>query len=180
MKKNPIYLGIALVAMLATHSACSDDNDINPSATSTYTTVNRTIVPKQVPTGSVVEIDDPANFSLKGFGLWDYGPGIPFDRRTDLMPQTYDVTAVSKSAKLLRFFTMTDVHITDKESPAQAIYFRNEPALRGNAVSVYAPIMLYSTHVLDAAVKTINKLYLIIRWIITMILPQEAYMDLEC
>ena len=50
---------------------------------------------------------------------------------------------------------MTDIHITDKESPAQAIYF----GYKGGISSAYSPVMLYTTHVLDAAVQTINALH---------------------
>jgi metallophosphoesterase (TIGR03768 family) len=62
---------------------------------------------------------------------------------------------VQNEAKLLNFFTMTDIHITDKESPAQVIYF----GFRGGIISSYSGIMLYTTHVLDAAVQTINVLH---------------------
>ncbi len=57
--------------------------------------------------------------------------------------------------RLLNFFTITDIHITDKESPAQAIYF----GYKGGVSSAYSPVMLYTTHVLDAAVQTINALH---------------------
>jgi len=158
MKMNKIYSIIAIGLIAIIHFGCNrDDDNINPS--STYTTVDRTIVPRAVPNGNTVAIDDPANFAKNGFGLWDYGPGIPYTKRTDLMLENYDVSSAVKAANLLRFFILTDVHITDKESPAQAIFFKDEPSLGGNAVSVYAPVMLYSTHVLNAAVQTINKLH---------------------
>ncbi len=51
---------------------------------------------------------------------------------------------------------MTDVHITDKESPAQAIFFA--PFAGSNGISCYAPLMPYTTQLLNAAVQTINHL----------------------
>ena len=38
------------------------------------------------------------------------------------MPADYDAAAVP-AARILRFFTITDIHITDFDSPAQAIVF---------------------------------------------------------
>ena len=53
---------------------------------------------------------------------------------------------------------MSDVHITDKESPAQLPWFGwSAPFGAGGLFSsAYSPINLSTTHVLDAAVKTIN------------------------
>ena len=73
----------------------------------------------------------------------------------------------------MNFFTMSDIHITDKESPSQLIYLQQlyYPNLfpppydkLGHypwswETSVYGPVMLYTTHVLDAAVQTINALH---------------------
>ena len=56
---------------------------------------------------------------------------------------------------------MSDIHIVDKESPAQAIYgAADSPSGFGETnTSAYSPIMLSTTHVLDAAVQTINALH---------------------
>src|ERR1019366_3828356 len=56
-------------------------------------------------------------------------------------------------ARLLNFFAITDIHITDKESPSSAIYL----GLKNGISSGYSPVMLDTTHVLDAAVQTINE-----------------------
>jgi metallophosphoesterase (TIGR03768 family) len=157
MKKNRIYLSLAMVTFVTIQAGCGGEV-VTPTKL-TFTTVDRTIVPRAVPSGNSVAIDDPANYAIKGFGLWDYGPGVPYTKHTDLMFENFNVSGVSNAAKLLRFFAFADVHITDKESPAQAIYFKDESALGGNAISVYSPVMLYTTHVLDAAVRTVNKLH---------------------
>jgi len=54
------------------------------------------------------------------------------------MPPAYINTSVTNTAKLLNFFAMTDIHISDKESPAQAIFF----GYKGWLISGYSPIML--------------------------------------
>jgi metallophosphoesterase (TIGR03768 family) len=158
MKKTWIY-SLLIVGTLFIVSRCSSENDNNPAELKIHTTLDRTVVPIAVPSENVVAIDDPANYSKNGFGLWEYGSGIPYDIRLDLMPQSYNNSAVSKSASLIRFFTISDIHLTDKESPAQAIFFRNDIHLGKNSISLYSPLMLYTTHVLDAAVHTINELH---------------------
>jgi metallophosphoesterase (TIGR03768 family) len=50
---------------------------------------------------------------------------------------------------------MADAHITDKESPAQAVIF----GCRWGILAGYSPAMLYTTQVLDAAVQTANALH---------------------
>ena len=67
------------------------------------------------------------------------------------------------AARLLTFFAISDIHITDKESPAQPIY-PGWSALFGPSshrldAGSYSPIILSTTHVLDAAVQTINALH---------------------
>ena len=71
------------------------------------------------------------------------------------MPTNYSGASATNTTRLLNFFAMTDIHITDKETPAQAIYF----GYKGGTSSGYSPVMLYTTHVLDAAVQTINALH---------------------
>ena len=157
-KSRHVFLIPFLVFLSMMNMGCADLHVESSGSAIIKTTVDRSIVPDAVPAGSTVRIDDPANFKIKGYGEWSYGPGIPYEKRLDLMANGYDNGPVTKKKTLMRFFTMTDIHITDKESPAQAIYFRKSPYIKDNAVSVYSPLMLYTTHVLDAAVQTINGL----------------------
>jgi len=137
-------------------SGCEKNDDDNPTSAEVYTTLDRTIVPDYVTAVPTVRIDNPADFSKYGYGKWHWGPGLPYQKRLDLMPSGYDYASATKAATLLRFFTITDIHITDKESPAQAIFFA--PLAGEFGISVYAPFMLYTTHVFNAMVQTINKL----------------------
>ena len=146
-------------------SACSRGIVKNESQTAGYpiasdvqTTAQRTIVPGPKPS-MAINLWEISKYSQYGYGNWAYGPGLPHDRRLDLMPAAYRGAAVTKKTKLLNFFTISDIHITDKESPNQLIYIqRLHPTLPVGA-SLYSGIMLYTTHVLDAAVQTINALH---------------------
>ena len=150
-----IIMGFAFILI----NSCkkNDNNNDNPLSATVNTTLDRTIVPDDVPAIPTVQINDPANFAKYGYGTWHYGPGIPCQKRLDLMPSGYNYASVTKASKLLRFFTITDIHITDKESPAQAIFFA--PFAGENGLSCYSPLMLYTTQVLDATVKTINDIH---------------------
>ena len=119
------------------------------------TTLERTISPVPVPsTSPKIHPYNISEFSQYGYGVWQYGPGLGFQKRSDLMPSGYSATSTAGVAKLLNFFAMTDVHITDKESPAQAVYSGSQWGM----ISGYTPSMLYTAQVLDVAVQTVNAL----------------------
>jgi len=88
------------------------------------------------------------------YSSWTAGPGLP---------STVWETIATKSphaAHLLSFFTITDIHIADKESPAQPLYYEwSKPYGPTCNSSAYSPVILASTHVLNAAVQTINALH---------------------
>jgi metallophosphoesterase (TIGR03768 family) len=66
---------------------------------------------------------------------------------------------------LLSFFAISDVHITDKESPGQVPFMGYQypapttPSGPVGSSSSYSGVILSTTHVLDAAVQTINALH---------------------
>lgn len=128
----------------------------NPIASQVVTTRQRTIVPDPLPSDSKKLLPyEVSKYKQNGYGTWHYGPGLEPVKRYDLMPAGYSGASVTNAATLLRFFAITDIHVTDKESPAQAIFL----GYKGGTSSGYSGIMLYTTHVLDAAVQTINALH---------------------
>ena len=130
----------------------------HPIASDVQTTLQRTVAPGATPS-TAIALDEVSKYNQCGYGNWNYGSGLPYDRRLDLMPATYGGSAVTKKTKLLNFFTISDIHITDKESPNQLIYLqRLHPTLPVGA-SLHSGIMPYTTHVLDAAVQTVNALH---------------------
>ncbi len=158
MSKKWIFPLIILGFAIILNNGCKkNDSSYNPSGSMGKTTLDRTIVPDEVLAIPTVKINDPANFAKYGYGSWHYGPGLPCQKRLDLVPAGYDFASVTHASKLLRFFTITDIHITDKESTAQAIFFA--PFAGENGISCYSPLMLYTTQVFNATVKTINDLH---------------------
>ena len=129
-------------------------NDLHSK--SVYTTVDRVVLPDAVISGKVIKPWDVSLFSTYNYGKWQFGHGYPYKRMLELMPYGYSSKSDTKAVSLLHFFTMTDIHITDKESPAQTIEYSFIPAIFSSSISCYSPSMLFSTHVLNAAIQTIN------------------------
>ncbi len=78
-----------------------------------------TAPPPLSPNGStglrITELCNVSEYDSKGYGDWGYvDQALPIKQRTDIMPDGYDPTSVTKTTKLLNFFAMTDIHITDK------------------------------------------------------------------
>jgi len=111
-----------------------------------------------VPSPAKSQLSQVAAYDASGFGAWTFGAPLPVEPRKDIMPSGYAAPAVK--AKLLKFFTFTDIHITDKEAPNQLISLQQlDPKYSGENTSIYSPVMLYTTQVLDAAVQTVNALH---------------------
>ncbi|HPT39880.1 MAG TPA: TIGR03768 family metallophosphoesterase, partial [Candidatus Omnitrophota bacterium] len=156
-----ILTGMLILAVAGCSKCCSLKQNPPQSyliAPEVFTTLQRTVVPGAKP-AQAIHLDELAKYKQYGYGSWAFGDALKSVTRTDIMPAVYAAAAVTKKAKLLNFFTITDIHITDKESPNQSIYLaRLHPALPV-AASTYSGIMLYTTQVLDAAVQTINALH---------------------
>jgi metallophosphoesterase (TIGR03768 family) len=130
-----------------------------PIASEVYTTREQTIVPL-APTGSGIQPWEVSRYAQYGYGQWTYGDGTDLGRLALVDGYVENSPAVTNVARLLHFFTITDIHITDKESPAQLIYLAQfNSGIGNNAISIYSGIMPYTTHVLDAAIQTANALH---------------------
>jgi metallophosphoesterase (TIGR03768 family) len=153
-----------------------------PIADVIYTTLDRTVNPVGHPQGTYPPSQPPfatiypcqiSLYAKNGYGEWDdTPPGFAFARPDmqnppHIEPSVRDPLALT----LLTFFTMSDLHICDKESPARTIYYGYQypkpfttnqnppPQLPEGSLPCYSGIILYTTHVLDAAVQTINALH---------------------
>ena len=127
-----------------------------PTASTISTTLDKTIVPDPIPADAEKVLPfELAKYEHNGYGKWSYGPGLDRVRRLDLMPADYRGAVPTPAARLLRFFAITDIHITDVQSPAQAIFF----GYKGFLSSAYSGVMMYTHHVLDAALQTVNAMH---------------------
>ncbi len=132
-----------------------------PIAPDVFTTAEMTVSP--VALSSLTPQIPPADtwlYDVFGYSAWQEGPGLSLVKRTDIMPSGYSASSVTNLDRLLRFFAITDIHLTDKESPAQVIYSGWSAPFGSGGLSFgsYSPIIPYTTQVLDAAIQTVNAL----------------------
>jgi metallophosphoesterase (TIGR03768 family) len=131
-----------------------------PISSEVYTTRHRAIVPDPVTDASTIPPWEPSQFKENGLGLWHYVSGVDAGKVTQIMPAGYDASSVTNTASLLRFFTMTDTHVYDKESPSQPFYLlMRDLKYPFNSLPAITYTMLYTTHILDAAIQTVNVLH---------------------
>lgn len=132
-----------------------------PISSEVYTTRQWAIVPDAVTSDlNTILPWKPSKFKENGYGLWHYVPGVDYGKDSSIMPTDYDVSSVNNAASLLSFFTMSDIHIYDKESPSQPFYtlqYLNSYEVGHTPAITYT--MLYTTHILDAAIQTVNALH---------------------
>ncbi len=149
-----------------------------PIDTDVQTTLQRTIVPGATFSETIAPQDLPhvSSYDQYGYGSWTFGDPLVSDPRTDattngIMPDGFVEPEQPPIEKLLSFFTISDIHITDEESPSQLIYLQHlyyskafpaplDPHYPWSSVtSIYSPVMMYTTQVLDAAIQTVNALH---------------------
>jgi metallophosphoesterase (TIGR03768 family) len=128
-----------------------------PISSQVYTTRVRAIVPDNSGANEILPWE-PSKFKENGYGLWHYIPGFDYGKDTRIMPDGYNVSSVTNTASLLSFFTIADTHVYDKESPSQPFCALMNP-LYTNILPAITYTMLYTTHILDAAIQTVNALH---------------------
>lgn len=164
------------VAVVMSLSACGSGSSTPsplewPIATDVFTTAQQQIRPVAVAADTTkINPADVSLYKLYGYSNWLAAPGTNYgtdannpqthEKRTELAPA---YAGAANVARLLSFFSMTDIHISDKESPAQAIYpawsSLYGPTSGGLTGGAWTPTILATTHVLDAAIQTVNALH---------------------
>ena len=84
------------------------------------TTLQNMLVLGPKPT-EAVHLYQVSMFQQYGYGNWTLGAPLAAEKRTDLMPAGYAIPDAGQKVKLLTFFTISDIHITDKEAPNQLL-----------------------------------------------------------
>lgn len=147
-----IIVGILYIDTCKSFDEIESHLEEYPIAYPIFTTLERTIIPNAVPSNATTIFPyQLSQYNKNGYGAWHY----TYEKRFDIMPSTYTGASVTNIAKLIHFFSISDTHITDKESPAQTIYW----GYKGGTPSAYSGAILYTTQVLDAAIQTINALH---------------------
>jgi len=107
------------------------------------------------------ELSEVQEYNGLGYGEWEYlNQPLPIVTRIDIMAPGYSASSGVKKTRLMNFFAMTDVHITDKEAPNQLMFLQqSNPGFAGQNTSIFSGIMPYTPHVFDAAIQTANVLH---------------------
>jgi metallophosphoesterase (TIGR03768 family) len=131
-----------------------------PSRAAELGTRQRTICPVPLEAPVLITASNVAAYAETGYSTWEWGAGVDGGRYLDLMPAGYSPT--TNAARLLSFFAFADVHLTDKESPAQVPYMgwtasATNPGPANLNPSAYSAVVLATSQRLNAAVKTVNR-----------------------
>ncbi len=160
--------GLAVASVLQTQQVLCGDAGANgpavtewPIASEVFTTAEQQILPRALPADTPpVNPAEVAKYGQFGYSAWEVGAGLQHEKRTELAPGYNGAPA---TARLMSFFAIADIHIADKESPAQPIYAgwsaKYGPSSSGLLSQAYSPVILSTTQVLDAAVQTVNALH---------------------
>ncbi len=161
LKSSAAFLGAASLGGVGAQMAWADELRRYPIDTTVVTTRERMLSfpPTLTPGLEKNEMHHVSRYGEFGYGEWSFGSGLPVMERLDLMPAGYVRPENADKTRLLRFFSFADVHITDKEAPNQLILFQQIDPVSLRNTSIYSPVMLCSTQVLDAAVQTVNALH---------------------
>jgi len=114
-------------------------------------TTEQVIMPTRI--NQLLPVINLAKYEELGFGGWGLADGQANRILYDGMEKGYSKPNEPQK-KLLSFAVITDIHITDKESPLQTIGLGLNTAF----LSAYSPVSLYSTQVLAATIDTVNEL----------------------
>ncbi len=153
---------VACIYLSTLNIGCSSDDTPSPHilkwpiSSTVYTTAEQQILPVPLSAGAPpIAPKDLALYKQYNYSSWTRGTGL-----THRVWETM-ATKAPNVAHLLSFFTITDVHIADKESPAQPLYFEWSQLAGSTTMnsSAYSPVVLATTHVLDAAMQTINEVH---------------------
>jgi hypothetical protein len=129
-----------------------------PISSDVKTTRERTVRPVSIPDAPKISIAEVSQYGMLGYSSWEFGAAVDYGA---LLPDGSPVGPYNPVETLLTYFSISDTHITDKESPAQGIFLGTGPFGEFGNVNLpaYSPVMLYTTQVLDAVVQTINALH---------------------
>jgi metallophosphoesterase (TIGR03768 family) len=158
---------VAGVSLSSLMSGCGGGSDGSqspaeyPISSEVYTTRVRAIVPDNSGANTILPWD-AATFNANNYGRWHYVPGYDYGKDTRIMPAGYNISSATNAASLLSFFTITDTHVYDKESPSQPfdlLILLNPYIIQAKVLPAITYTMLYTTHILDAAIQTVNALH---------------------
>lgn len=136
--------------------SCSESGDSTrkaveyPISDNVKTTLSQTLKIKSYTKTKKMIASDVELFFDYGYGLLEEGAGEPHLLKKDFVDENYSVPAENRKS-LLFFPQITDLQLTDVESPVRSVYGMTI----GNG-SAYRSHAIYAPHILDAMIQTIS------------------------
>lgn len=130
-------------------SSCTDDSSFENGTP--VTTLTKSLKPRDYWKSNKITPIDVTLFKEKGYGILDDAPGEPHLQMLQRVSPDYKATPFYRRS-LIMFPHITDIHITDIESPVRALY----GLVTVGEMSAYRSNSIYSGHVLNAMIETIN------------------------
>ena len=125
------------------------------------TTRHRAIAPAAVtPPSPPISPWDASNLKKTAMASGIMSMASTTEKTRSSCPPPITPASVTNAASLLRFFTLTDTHVYDKESPSQPFFLlMRDVAATIPGIPGITYTMLYTTQILDAAIQTVNALH---------------------
>jgi len=167
-KYKKFYLVFLIGMVIFSLQGCSDDVTVSSTQTQAtypidpdvFTTRQRVVVPDTPSDSNTILPWEASKFKENGYGKWHYESGIDYGKDLTIMPAGYNGASATNSVRLLNFFTISDTHVYDKESPSQPFYLlMKDVTMTLEGTPGITCTMLYTTHIFDAAIQTVNVLH---------------------
>lgn len=150
----------SLSLILGAGFGCGEDEDEDPvvSGLSKYpTTLDLTIIPVAVEDDSA-EGETKAEDENQVVYTLEFGPGEPRRVRNDLNAQPRMSFSTDAPLSLAYMMTISDLHMTDEESPTRLTFFDSEKILFGAFEAAWRPQEDVAPQILDDVVRTANRI----------------------
>jgi hypothetical protein len=152
LTRRDFVKGVGLGIVTIQFAGCGGTANNNPQivrwpiANQVYTTAQQQVFPVAIsPAAPQLHPKDVPLYSRYGYSSWTLGGPLQHIVREELAPA---YTGAPNAARLLYYFSISDIHIADKESPAQPLYLGWKapygPESSGQS-STYSPILLSTT-----------------------------------
>ncbi len=117
------------------------------------TTLTETLIPNEYSDPNIL-ITDLDKVLKSGYGTLEVKAGEAHILDKSLLKDPDSYTEATERKSLLFFPQITDIHLTDVQSPMRAVY-----GYVSHNGSAYRPQSIYSTHVLHSTIQTINAVH---------------------
>jgi len=157
-RKSFIKIATAVPFLAGGITSCSSDegeeNAVYEILPEVKTTLTEVLEPSDYEKDDTLITEIDKILTGNNYGVLKKVTGEPHILDISLLKDPALYTAPTERKSLLFFPQITDIHITDVQSPMRAVY-----GYISNNGSAYRPQSIYSTHILNSTIQTINAIH---------------------